>query len=125
MTAASAGVVLFMVGVAFTLGFRARSALDEASLASLAASENDAVEASVIAPDKRAAFARLRSGKLMIARVMGADVSARVAPAQSARVRLRTGRLSVAFADVGYPPLHMKLSDAPAWVAALAKGEAA
>jgi hypothetical protein len=125
VTAASAGVVLFMVGVAFALGFRARAALDDASLASLAAGENDAIDASLIAPNRRAAFARLRSGKLMIARVMGADVSTRVAPAAVARVRLNAGKLSVAFADVGYPPLHMKLSDAPAWVAALAKGEAA
>ena len=125
VTAASAGVVAFMVAVAFLLGFRARAALDEASLASLAAGETDAIDASVIAPNRSAAFARLRSGKLMIARVMGADVSTRVAPAQAARVRLNAGKLSVAFADVGYPPLHMKLSDAPAWVAALAKGEAA
>lgn len=125
VTAASAGVVLFMVGVAFALGFRARATLDEASLAGLAAGESDAIDASVIAPNKGAAFARLRSGKLMIARVMGADVSTRIAPAAAARVRLNAGKLSVAFADVGYPPLHMKLSDAPAWVAALARGEAA
>lgn len=114
-----------MVAVAFLLGFRARATLDEASLASLAAGENDAIDASVIAPNKGAAFARLRSGKLMIARVMGADVSTRIAPVTAARVRLNADKLSVAFADVGYPPLHMKLSDAPAWVAALARGEAA
>ena len=125
VTAASAGVVAFMVVVAFLLGFRARASLDEASLARLAESESDAVEASVIAPNQRPAFARLRSGKLMIARAMGADVSTRIAPAATARVRLNAGKLRVAFADVGYPPLHMKLSEPPAWVAALAKGEAA
>lgn len=125
VTAASAGVVALMVGIAFALGFRARASLDDAALANLAASESDAVEASVIASNKRTAFARLRSGKLMIARVMGADVSTRIAPAPAARVRLSAGKLSVAFADVGYPPLQMKLSDAPAWVSALAKGEAA
>ncbi len=125
MTAASAGVVAFMVAVAFILGFRDRAALDDAALAALAANENDAVEASVVSHNKRAAFARLRSGKLMIARVMGADVSTRFAPASAARVRLNRGKLSVAFADVGYPPLHLRLGDAPPWIAALARGEAA
>lgn len=125
VTAASAGVVVFMVAVAFILGFRERAALDDAALAALAANENDAVDAAVIAANKRSAFARLRSGKLMIARVMGADVSTRTAPAASARVRLNRGKLSVAFADVGYPPLHLKLGDAPPWIAALARGEAA
>ncbi|MBY0565905.1 MAG: hypothetical protein K2P70_01225 [Hyphomonadaceae bacterium] len=125
ITAASAGVVAFMVAVAFALGFRARAALDDASLAALATYEGDAVDAAVIAPNKRAAFARLRSGKLMIARVMGADVSTRVAPASTARVKLKRGKLSVAFADIGYPPLHLKLGEAPPWIAALAQGEAA
>lgn len=125
VTAASAGVVAFMVAMAFILGFRDRAALDDAALAALAANENDAVDASVIAANKRSAFARLRSGKLMIARVMGADVSTRTASAAGARVRLNRGKLSVAFADVGYPPLHLKLGDAPPWIAALARGEAA
>ncbi len=125
VVAASAGVVAFMVGVAFILGFRASATLDDASLAALAAGESDAVDAAIISPNKRAGFARLRSGKLMIARVMGADVSTRTAPASSARVRLQGGKLSVTFADVGYPPLNFALSEAPPpWIAALAQGEA-
>jgi hypothetical protein len=40
-------------------------------------------------------------------------------------VKLKRGKLSVAFADIGYPPLHLKLGEAPPWIAALAQGEAA
>lgn len=123
VTAASAGVVLFMVAVAAVLGFRARAKLDVAAVARLAAAEGEESEAAVVAANGRSAFARLRGGKLMIARVMGADVSARIAPASAVRVRVGGDKLSVRFADVGYPPLNMHLSEAPAWVAALAAGE--
>lgn len=125
VTAASAGVVLFMVGVAALLGFRERARLDEAELARLAGGEGERVEASVVASNGAAAFARLASGKYMIARVMGADASARIAPASALRVARRPGKLSVWFADLGYPPLHLDMADAPPWLAALAPGEAA
>jgi hypothetical protein len=124
VTAASAGVVLFMVAVAAVLGFRARAKLDDAAVAALARTEGEESEAAVVAANARSAFARLRGGKVMVARVMGADVSARIAPASAVRVRLSGDRLSVRFADVGYPPLNMRLSEAPGWVAALAAGDA-
>ncbi len=125
ITAGSAVVVLLMVGVATMLGFRASVRLDEAALARFAASEGDQSDATVIAANGKAAFARLRSGKLMVARAMGADISARVAAASALRVRLARGKLTVAFADLGFPPINMKLAEAPAWVAALATGDAA
>lgn len=121
----SALVVLFMIAMAALLGFRDRARVDEALIAKLAAEEGLQSEAALVAPDGRAGFARLSGGKLMIARVMGADISTRVAPASSTRVTWRAGKLSVAFADVGYPPLHMRVDDAPPWVAALARGDAA
>lgn len=121
--AGSAAVVLFMVGVAWALGFRAKRKLDEAELARLAEGEGAAVTHSVIAPNGGAAFAALSNGKLMIARVMGDDVSARAAPAGAMRVHLTAGRLHAGFADLGYPPLQMKLNDAPPWLADLAKSK--
>ena len=72
VTAASAGVVAFMVAVAALLGFRQTTRLDDGALARLAANEGDHSEAAIIAPNGRAAFARLRSGKLMVASAMGA-----------------------------------------------------
>ncbi|HRP11776.1 MAG TPA: hypothetical protein PLK37_12130 [Terricaulis sp.] len=120
--AGSAAVVLFMVGMAYALGFRAKRLLNEAELARLAEAEGASLEGAVIAPDKRAAFARLGNGKLMVARVMGDDVSARIAPAAAMRVAVTQGRLHAVFADLGFPPLHMKLEETPPWLAELAQG---
>ncbi|MGE0739791.1 MAG: hypothetical protein AB7O98_00490 [Hyphomonadaceae bacterium] len=121
--AGSAAVIVVMVSVALALGFRPKAKLDDAALAQLAAEEGARVEAALIASDKKSAFARLSGGKIMVARVMGGDVSARVAAASSARVRVSGQKLSVAFADVGYPPLNMRVPDAPAWLVELAAGE--
>jgi hypothetical protein len=119
VTGGSAVVVLLMIGVAAALGFRRSTRLDEAQLARLAAAEGAEVVASIIAPDGRSALVQLAGGKLLIARSMGADVSARVAAPGAAQVRLNDGRLSVTFGDLGYPPLHMRLEDRPAWLAKL------
>ncbi|MBC7769078.1 MAG: hypothetical protein H7124_09855 [Phycisphaerales bacterium] len=118
--AGSAAVVLVMIGLAFALGFRKSAELNDAELARLAAAEGARVEAAVIAPNGRHALARLSGGKLMVARVMGNDVSARVAPAGAVRVRVARGKLSAQFADLGFPPLHMRLQAPPPWLAELA-----
>lgn len=115
--------VLLMVGVALALGFRKQTLIDEAALERLAATEGARVEGTAIAADGRQAFAKLSGSKIMVARVMGADVSARVAPRGSVHVSSRSGKLSVRFADTGFPPLHMKLQTEPAWLAELAAGE--
>lgn len=109
-----------MVGVAALLGFRKTARIDDGALQRLAAAEGARVEGALIAPDQKSAFARLEGGKLMIARVMGADISARTAPAAGARVRVARGKLRVAFADTGFPPLQMAVDQAPPWLAQLA-----
>jgi hypothetical protein len=121
--AGSAAVIILMVGVAAALGFRPKAALNEATLAQLAENEGASVEASVIAPDSKSALARLSGGKIMVARAMGGDVSARIAPASAVRARINGEKLSVRFADVGYPPLHMRVQTPPAWLADLVSGE--
>jgi hypothetical protein len=115
--------VSVMVGVAALLGFRQTARLDESELRRLAAAEGATLEHFVISPNAKLALARLDGGKLMTARVMGADVSARIAPASAARVRSRNGKVSVAFADTGFPPLDLGIDQPPAWLAELA-GEA-
>lgn len=120
---ASLAAVLIMIGFAAALGFRKQAQLDDAELARLAATESASVEGAVVAPNGRTAFARLSGGKLMVVRVMGNDVSSRIAPAGTVRVRLDRGKLSATFADVGYPPLHMRVAEPPPWLAALAAGE--
>ncbi len=117
--AGSAAVILLMVGVAAALGFRPTAQLDEAALARLAQAEGAAVEAALIDEKGKTAVARLSGGKLLIARVMGADISSRVSPISAARVRKHGGRISVQFADLGYPPLNLKLDQPPAWLADL------
>ena len=114
--------VTVMVGIAAALGFRRTAKLDEAALARLAAAEGASVEGAVIASDGKDALARLSGGRLMVARVMGNDVSARVAPAGAVRVRVGDGKLSATFADLGFPALNMKLQDSPAWLKELARG---
>lgn len=121
--AGSAAVVLFMVGVAALLGFRDTAKIDEAGLAALAAAEGASLEQAVIDAKGRNALARLSGGKLMVARVMGNDVSARVAPAGAVHVSVRNGKANARFADLGFPPLHMKLQAPPPWLTELA-GEA-
>jgi hypothetical protein len=121
--AGSVVAVLFMVGIAALLGFRRSAHIDEAELQRLAEAEGAALEHSVVAKDAKSALARLQGGKLMIVRVMGADVSARVLPASAARVRLESGKVSLVFADSGFPPLHLGLEGAPPWLAELAAGE--
>jgi hypothetical protein len=121
--AGSAAVILLMVGVAFALGFRPKAQLNDAALAQLASNEGASVEAALIAPDAKSALARLSGGKIMVARAMGGDVSARIAPASAVTARLKGEKLIVRFADVGYPPLHMKVETPPPWLADLV-GEA-
>lgn len=114
--AGSVSVVLLMVSVAAVLGFRLSARVDDGELARLAQEEGARIEAAVIAPNGRAALARLSDGRVMVARVMGADVSARFTPAKAVKVRLKRGRLNATFADLGFPPLKMRLDDQPAWL---------
>lgn len=120
--AGSVVAVLFMAGVAALLGFRDTAALDEAALRQLAAGEGVEIEEAIIGADGRSALARVGAGKLLVARVMGQDVSARLAPASALRLRSAPGKLIATFGDLGYPPLHLKLQHTPAWLAELAQG---
>lgn len=122
--AGSAAVVLLMIGVAAALGFRLTARVDESELTRLAEAEGARVEASVIAQNGRTALARLSDGRLMVARVMGADVSARFTPAKSVQLTLKDNRLNATFADIGFPPLKMRLDGQPAWLTDLSRGEA-
>lgn len=118
--AGSLTVVLLMVGVAAALGFRNTAKIDNTALDRLATAEGTIIRAAVIAPDGRSAFAITSDDRVLVARATGLDVSARFAPAKLVRVSVRGGKLSAVFADVGYPPLHMKLEDSPAWLGELA-----
>ncbi|ANP47458.1 hypothetical protein [Candidatus Viadribacter manganicus] len=112
----SAAVILLMVVVAAVLGFRMSARIDEGELVRLAEAEGVRVDGAVIAQNGRAALARLSDGRVMVARVMGADVSARFASAKAVRVNVAASRLSATFADVGFPPLKMRIDDLPAWL---------
>jgi phosphohistidine swiveling domain-containing protein len=122
--AGSAAVILLMVGVAAILGFRMSARIDDGELARLAEAEGARVEHAVIAQNGRSALARLADGRLMVARVMGADISARFAPAKSVRLALKRGRLDATFADTGFPPLKMRVDEEPRWLNDLKSGDA-
>lgn len=118
----SAAVVLLMIGVAAVLGFRMSARIDESELARLADAEGARVDGSVISQNGRTALARLSDGRVMVARVMGADVSARFAPANAVKLDLKSHRLNATFADAGFPPLNMRLDDQPAWLTEFSGG---
>jgi hypothetical protein len=122
--AASAAVVLFMIGVAALLGFRQTARLDDAELARLAAGEGARIEAAIIDTLGRGAVARLADGGVLIARVMADGVSVRVAPAGTLSFNLERNGLRVTFADLGFAPLTLRFaSEAPDWVRRLVAGE--
>jgi hypothetical protein len=122
VTAGSAVVVMLLVVVAYAAGFRAVARLSEPELARLAAAEGATVEAAVIEPNGRAALARLTGGKLLLARVMGDNIGARVAPRSAATVRLKKNRVSAGFGDTGFPRISWRLQgDAPGWLRELAR----
>ncbi|MEZ5959555.1 MAG: hypothetical protein R3C30_03900 [Hyphomonadaceae bacterium] len=112
----SAAVVLLMIGVAAILGFRMSARIDDGELTRLAETEGVRVDGSVIDKNGRTAFARLSDGRVMVARVMGADVSARFAPANAVSLNVKQRRLNATFADTGFPPLKMRLDEQPAWL---------
>lgn len=123
VNAASALVVALLVGVAAALGFRQRAKLSRDALDELASSEGQAVQAALIAGDGSVGVARLSSGALLIARAMADGVSARVVSADAARVHVASGKVTIVFADIGFPPIHLATEEPPpAWIAALAQG---
>lgn len=121
--AGSAAGVLAIIGAAMALGFRTRARITEAELARIAGEEGRTLRDVLFAVDARCAFARLADGAVLVARALGDGVSARVAPSTAVRVTLKDGRLRVALSDIGYPPLELRLQQAPpAWAAAMAHG---
>lgn len=120
--AGSAAVVLLMIGVAAFLGFRMSARVDDDALVRLAGEEGARVEASVIAKNGRNALARLSDGRVMVVRVMGADVSPRFMRASAVRLDVNGRWLNATFADAGFPPLKMRLDDSPAWLTEFSRG---
>jgi hypothetical protein len=114
--AASAAVVLLIVAAAWVLGFRERAKLDRDALARLAASEGLDLKEALVGADGKAGLALVSGDKLLLARVMGLDASARFAPTDAVSIRRVNGALIASIADPGYPPLHIKAADAPSWL---------
>ena len=122
MLGGSAVVIVIMVAAAVLLGFRHNARMDAADLARrLSEAEPGArLEASVIADDGAAAIGRLADGRLLVAKAMGDRVSLRFYPASAVRLSFTEGKLTAEFADLGFPPLHMALNEAPPWLVQLA-----
>lgn len=114
---ASAAVVALMVIVAALLGFRERLTLTEADLARLAREEGDVVESTLVGARGSVGAARLASGKLLIARVMGDGVGARIVNADSVRAKRVRAGVRVMLVDLGFPPMLIRVKgDPPAWL---------
>jgi hypothetical protein len=119
VAAGTALIIAVLVLVAYLMGFRRLVHLDHDALAAeLAAAEPRArLQDAVFSANGRAALARLQDGKLLVARVMADGVSMRTLGAEAARISLRKDRARVAFADLGFPPLELRLAEAaPDWL---------
>lgn len=119
--AVSALAVLAMVGAAAALGFRKAVRLDAMTLQLMVEDEDAAIEEAAIAADGKSALAQLSGGKLLLARVMGADVSARIAAAETVRLIGSAGRVGAICGDPGYPVLEIEIERPPAWLERLAQ----
>ena len=120
--AASAAAIAVMVAIAWMLGFRRRAVIDRAELERQAAlaEPGAVVEGVAIDVGGRAALARLSGDKLLVARVVGADVGVRTLPVSAITVRWRNEYVVATFADLGFPSLSLRFDgEAPAWLVAL------
>ena len=118
--AASAAVVAFMVIVAALLGFRERLTLTAADLARLAREEGDIAEDTLVGARGNTGAALLRSGKVLVARVLGDGIGARIVSADAIHARLVRAGVRIALADLGFPPMLIRVKgEAPAWIARL------
>jgi hypothetical protein len=126
VVAGSAAVVALMVGIAWALGFRQAARIDADELARLLdLSEPGArLEEAAISNDGRAALARVSGGKMLVAKAMGGDISARIYPLSDVQVRRDGGRIVAAFADLGFPNLGLRLERPPPWLVERAQGGA-
>lgn len=123
--AGSAAVIAVMVGVAYLLGFRGDARITEAELALLVAQHEPGgrIDAALIAADGRAALARLTDGRIAIARAMGDGLTLRTLPARAVALHVRGDEVIATFADLGFPPLKLRMNGTPpAWIAEMARG---
>lgn len=112
----SAAAVAALVVIAWLLGFRVRARLasEEDARAAIEAYEPGAVVAGVVLDTKGlAALARLSDGRLALARSMGDRIAVRTAPSRNVRVRMMKAGLIATLPDIGYPPLRVRIDDAP------------
>ncbi len=112
----SAAAVAALVVIAWLLGFRVRARLasEEDARAAIEACEPGAAVAGVVLDTKGlSALARLADGRLALARSMGDRIAVRTAPSRNVRVRMMKAGLIATLPDIGYPPLRVRIDDAP------------
>lgn len=121
--AASAVVVAVMALIARAMGFRVKGRFANAEAVGVAVRRVDAqAEIGDVVVDGPWAIARLRDGRIALARALGDGMTARILAPTAPRPRVKpakTGvRVIVPGLDVGFPGGVLRLPVAPDWLAA-------
>jgi hypothetical protein len=114
---AAAGVAL-LVGLSFALGFRARARIEDLQYL---APTTPLVE-TVLDADGRAGVGLTADGRLLLAKVMGADIAVRTTPLSAvSRIAIKGEDVVLHLADLGFPKVRLRASPPPLWLGRLAK----
>ncbi len=117
VTLASAAAVVFMVFVAWALGFRTRARLaDDAALRALVLEAEPHARLVDLARDRDGygGVARLADGRWIAAAPLGDRFAVRTLAAP--RILAAKGGVRLRFADVGFPALRLRFDETPAWL---------
>lgn len=116
---AAAGVA-FLVMLSWGMGFRDRARI--LSLAPLAQSFGVTLSETLIDAEGRAAIGLSVDGRLLVAKAMGADVAARIAPVSAIhKLAVKDGAVILALSDWGFPDVRLRVDHVPLWIGRLAR----
>lgn len=127
ITLASAGAVLFLIFIAWALGFRtAARVTNEADARRVIEEAEPGASVQHILLDKagRAALARLDSGRCVTVRGMADQFAVRSFDPGAARFARKPFGVRVTFADIGHPRVDIRFDGAPpVWLGAYLDGK--
>lgn len=116
---AAAGVVILVI-LSWMMGFRERARI--VSLAPIAQNLGVTLSETLIDAEGRAGIGLSVDGRLLVAKAMGADVAARVAPVSAIeKLDVKDGDVKLALSDWGFPDVRVRVAQVPLWIGRLAR----
>lgn len=116
---AAVGIAL-LVTLCWAMGFRQRASIT--TLQPFAQGESLVLTEALIDEGGRGGIGLSDDGRLLVAKVMGADIAVRVMPiAAIEAVLVRGGQIHLTFQDLGFPSLNLNVGAPPLWIGRLAR----